>query len=202
MNKIKELKIKNFTCFENLEFKFNNINIFIGENGVGKTHLLKVLFSHIKSISDIKKDVSVESFSTELQEKIEDVFFGGNIKNLNRGNKHFEIEIVTENGIIKSKCGQKNSLNNNELEAELQQKDSEFNVIYIPTQEILSTYTNYLDFSEISKYKLDSTYYYLANSLNKKENKVYSLSSFYNGFNKILKGEIINTNEGYSFQKG
>mgnify|MGYP000636867721 CR=1 FL=1 len=96
--------------FENLEFKFNNINIFIGENGVGKTHLLKVLFSHIKSISDIKKDGSEESFSTELQEKIEDVFFGGNIKNLNRNNKHFEIEVVTENGIIKSKCGQKNSL--------------------------------------------------------------------------------------------
>lgn len=201
MNKIKELKIKNFTCFENLEFKFNNINVFIGENGVGKTHLLKVLFSHIKSISDIKKDSSDESFSTELQEKIEDVFFGGNIKNLNRNNKHFEIEVVTENGIIKSKCGQKNSLKNNELKAELQQKDSKFNVIYIPAQEILSTYTNYLNYSEIAKYKLDSTYFYLANSLSKKENKVYSLSSFYKGFNKILKGEIINTNEGYSFQK-
>lgn len=71
----------------------------------------------------------------------------------------------------------------------------------MPAQEILSTYTNYLNYSEIAKYKLDSTYFYLADSLNKERNKVYSLSSFYKSFNKILKGEIINTNDGYSFQK-
>ncbi|MGY8910334.1 MAG: AAA family ATPase [Flavobacteriales bacterium] len=115
MNKIKELKIKNFTCFENLEF---------------------------------------------------------------------------------------NSLKNNELKAELQQKNSKFNAIYIPAQEILSTYTNYLNYSEIVKYKLDSTYLHLAESLNKKKNKVYPLSSFYESFNNILKGEIINTKNGYCFQKG
>ncbi|MGJ8658402.1 MAG: AAA family ATPase [Cellulophaga fucicola] len=74
MNKIKELKIKNFTCFENLEFKFNNINVFIGENGVGKTHLLKVLFSHIKSISDMKKTTRMNLSLLNYKKKLKTFF--------------------------------------------------------------------------------------------------------------------------------
>jgi len=43
---IKSLKLENFTVFEELEMAFSpGINVFIGENGTGKTHLLKVLYS-------------------------------------------------------------------------------------------------------------------------------------------------------------
>jgi len=38
------LKLQNFTAFRDAEFKFNSgINVFVGENGTGKTHLLKLL---------------------------------------------------------------------------------------------------------------------------------------------------------------
>ena len=43
---IKSIKLENFTVFENIECDFSpGINIFIGENGTGKTHLLKVLYA-------------------------------------------------------------------------------------------------------------------------------------------------------------
>ena len=43
---IKSIELKNFTVFENMECEFSSgVNIFIGENGTGKTHLLKVLYS-------------------------------------------------------------------------------------------------------------------------------------------------------------
>ena len=43
---IQKLTVENFTVFENLEIDLcNGINIFIGENGTGKTHLLKLLYS-------------------------------------------------------------------------------------------------------------------------------------------------------------
>ena len=42
---LKSIKLENFTVFENIKCDFSpGINIFIGENGTGKTHLLKVLY--------------------------------------------------------------------------------------------------------------------------------------------------------------
>jgi len=41
---IDRLQLRNFTCFVDNQFEFvKGINVFIGENGTGKTHLLKVL---------------------------------------------------------------------------------------------------------------------------------------------------------------
>jgi predicted ATP-dependent endonuclease of OLD family len=43
---INRIKLENFTVFTNVKIDFDHgINIFIGENGTGKTHLLKVLYS-------------------------------------------------------------------------------------------------------------------------------------------------------------
>jgi len=43
---IKSIKLENFTVFENIECDFSpGVNIFIGENGTGKTHLLKALYA-------------------------------------------------------------------------------------------------------------------------------------------------------------
>src|SRR5690625_1546152 len=43
---IKNLKINNFTLFTNSNLTFGSgVNLFIGENGTGKTHILKLLYS-------------------------------------------------------------------------------------------------------------------------------------------------------------
>ncbi len=45
-NKIKRLELENFTCFGKAEMDFSSgINVLIGENGVGKTHVLKILYA-------------------------------------------------------------------------------------------------------------------------------------------------------------
>lgn len=64
-----KIKLECFTAFETLEFDFSRgINIFIGENGTGKTHILKALYS----ACDITK--SKKGFA----EKINDVFYPAN----------------------------------------------------------------------------------------------------------------------------
>jgi hypothetical protein len=46
MGKITRLQLENFTCFAKLDVEFSNgVNILIGENGTGKTHILKVLYA-------------------------------------------------------------------------------------------------------------------------------------------------------------
>jgi ABC-type lipoprotein export system ATPase subunit len=62
---IEKIKFENFTAFKKLEVNFSpGINIFIGENGTGKTHILKAIYS----ACDITK--SKKSFA----EKITKVF--------------------------------------------------------------------------------------------------------------------------------
>ena len=44
--KLKSIKLKNFTVFEDLKVNFaKGVNVFIGKNGTGKTHLLKVTYA-------------------------------------------------------------------------------------------------------------------------------------------------------------
>lgn len=44
-HKIKSITVKNFTVFTDAELKFKDLNVMIGENGAGKTHLLKLLYT-------------------------------------------------------------------------------------------------------------------------------------------------------------
>ncbi len=64
-----KIRFESFTAFEKLELDFSKgINIFIGENGTGKTHILKALYS----ACDITK--SKKGFA----DKINDVFYPAN----------------------------------------------------------------------------------------------------------------------------
>jgi predicted ATP-dependent endonuclease of OLD family len=48
---IQKIQLTNFTVFEELEIEFcQGINIFIGENGTGKTHLMKLLYAACKAM--------------------------------------------------------------------------------------------------------------------------------------------------------
>lgn len=53
MSKLTALKLENFTAFEKLELDFSpGINVLIGTNGTGKTHLLKLLYSSCSITED------------------------------------------------------------------------------------------------------------------------------------------------------
>lgn len=50
--KIKRIKFQNYTVFEDQQMEFSpGINVIIGENGTGKTHLMKALYSALDFIS-------------------------------------------------------------------------------------------------------------------------------------------------------
>lgn len=59
--KLKRIEIENYTVFKKFQLNFNSgINVFIGDNGTGKTHLMKLLYSACQSAS------SSVSFSDKL----------------------------------------------------------------------------------------------------------------------------------------
>ncbi len=53
---ITKLKFKNFTGFKELEINFSpGINVFVGENGTGKTHILKVVYTAVAALNEKKR---------------------------------------------------------------------------------------------------------------------------------------------------
>ena len=70
---INAIELKNFTVFENLRIDVSsNINIFIGENGTGKTHLLKALYAVCETSK--KSHGSAEIISKCFNEDYEDCY--------------------------------------------------------------------------------------------------------------------------------
>jgi ABC-type hemin transport system ATPase subunit len=59
--KLMKLEIRNFTVFEKADFWFApGINVFIGENGTGKSHVLKALYAMLKGVRVPAADKSEE----------------------------------------------------------------------------------------------------------------------------------------------
>ncbi len=80
---IRKIEITNFTCFENISIVLvPGVNVFIGENGTGKTHLLKLLYA-------IQSSSVNDSFAKEISGKILRIFLprGLRLKRLIRKGK-------------------------------------------------------------------------------------------------------------------
>ena len=68
---LKSIKLENFTVFENIICDFSpGINIFIGENGTGKTHLLKILYAFCSCKSGVNDAVSEPSAICFLKKRL------------------------------------------------------------------------------------------------------------------------------------
>lgn len=71
--KIKRIKFQNYTVFEDQQMEFSpGINVIIGENGTGKTHLMKALYSACQS-ADKKTSFSHKLVMTMLPDVALDI---------------------------------------------------------------------------------------------------------------------------------
>lgn len=69
--RIEELQLKNFGMIEKFHCnQFSNINLIIGENGTGKTFLLKALYSAVKSLEEYKRGDDITPINDILSEKL------------------------------------------------------------------------------------------------------------------------------------
>lgn len=77
---LKSLTLKSFTVFSDVDLQFGrHLNVIVGENGTGKTHILKAAYSGIAVSAANSNDRSAEaptkaSLSTAIGEKFEGVF--------------------------------------------------------------------------------------------------------------------------------
>lgn len=90
---LEKIYLENFTVFDKLEIAFSpGINVFIGENGTGKTHMLKILYSFLES-DTLSQNTKLLFFETLCK-----CFLSGNFGDLfNAADKEQAIKISANN---------------------------------------------------------------------------------------------------------
>lgn len=165
---IKRIKLKNFTVFDDQQIEFGpGINVFIGENGTGKTHVLKVLYSACQSV-DKKVSLSHKLVTTLLP----DDYKISRLITRKQGNRSASIRITA--------CDQDTSQertitatfhgNTPKWEAKVtgesgwEESFAGLSSIFIPAKEILSHSYNLNAASEKNNVRFDDTYLDIINA--------------------------------------
>lgn len=148
---IQKISLKNITVFDTLDMQFSEgINVFIGPNGVGKTHLLKILYSACCA-ADPKVSFSnkiVSCFAPD-EHRI------SRLVRRKQGNNDASIDITSKNEKIGKLLSNSKTFNSKTLSASFSNKTSKWDSevageegwekqreglssVFIPAKEILS----------------------------------------------------------------
>lgn len=165
---LNKLSLKSFTVFDQLELEFSSgINVFVGVNGKGKTHIMKVLYSACqaadKKVSFAQK--IVRCFSPD-DHRI------SRLVRRKQGNNDAYIRVVGSNiaGAESKSISAKFSAKTKKWDAEIVGEDgweklfSDLTSTFIPAKEILSNAYNLNAAVEKSNVAFDDTYLDIVNS--------------------------------------
>lgn len=165
---ITQIKLENFTVFKDTEINFDKgINIFIGENGTGKTHILKVLYSACQAANP------KVSFSNKIvRTMLPDDFKISRLITRNRGNHNAKIKVcakIDDTTVVKSLSTEFNN-KTKKWEAAVKGEEAwekvfgDISSIFIPAKEILSNSYNLTAAVEKDNVRFDDTYVDIINS--------------------------------------
>ena len=134
---ITEVQFENFTAFTNLSMHFSpGINVLIGENGTGKTHIMKALYA---ACSVIDKKVN-QSFD----QKLRSVFLPNSIGRLvhrSQGRSSGKIKVTRrdiDDSFDRSISCRITTINQAEITSNKWQKDERNIATYIPVKDMLA----------------------------------------------------------------
>lgn len=208
--KIKKLVLNNFMAFENVEMNWSdNINIICGENSTGKTTLLKVMYSLIKSLSNGSKDNLTKEMEEQLfVKKIQGVFRPdemkiGRLVSRKQGSNRTDFSVELEkNNKITVGFGNRQE-NHADVAIERGEKTKKYDVIYIPTKEMISTVEHFVSLYDEYHIDFEEMYYDLAKLLDRPLSKgpnTTEQNQVLRNLEDIMKGQIVQKNKKIYFK--
>lgn len=198
--KIKTLKMENFMLFSDAEIDWSkNINIICGENSTGKTTLLKVMYSILKPVSRGTSDLTKEMEEKMFVEKLQGVFRPdemkiGRLVSRKQGSNHTDFSVTLDKS-QKISIGFGNRQENHaDISNDCSNQKNKFDVIYIPTKEMISTTEHFASLYEEYHIGFEEMYYDLAKLLARPLSKgpnTNEQNAVLKSFEEIMKGQII-----------
>lgn len=153
---IKRIQLENFTVFDKMDIEFTEgINVFIGENGVGKTHVMKVLYSACQAV---KHDVSFSQKTVRVfrpdRSSIQRL-----VARKNKGGTA-SVKVFSDTSNISMKFTTRTKKWDAEIknEEKWEQQLSDLSSIFIPAKEILSNAYNLTEAVLKGNVDFDDTY--------------------------------------------
>lgn len=188
---IKNITIDNFTVFENIQIDLSKgINIIIGENGSGKTHLFKLIYGIGEALNEENSCfISKEYFKTNSTSLIRE----------NNSNSMVRIEYSNNKYVS---C----TFNNTDILSEVIGSDRECiapNSIFIPAKEMLSHSKGFLALNNKYELPFDKTYIDIITNAELPESKTISEISnkVLEIISKIIDGKVIYENDSFYIVK-
>lgn len=163
---LSHLQLKNFTVFSETDLEFSkNLNIIIGENGQGKTHLLKLAYSVIAVQSELKKKKQ-EPTKTILQkayaDKLVSVFRPENLGRLvkrKQGRDRCEIFLKFDNKEQNCSFSFATSSKTDVQVTHLNKGLEDDSPVFFPTRELLTIYPGFVSIYKENYLEFEETYY-------------------------------------------
>ncbi|AUX20940.1 ATP-binding protein [Sorangium cellulosum] len=155
--KITELQVRNFTVFEQVDFRFApGINVFIGENGTGKTHLLKLLYALLRGVP--RQAVDESEAARQQQVELAAVFLPdeddvGRLVRTARVDEGAVLWLKTDLGETRCRIDGSGLLTIAE-----QTFRGTPDALFLPAREVLAMYENFVSVYEERKLSFDKTY--------------------------------------------
>ena len=154
---LKKIEAENFTVFENITIPFcDGLNVLVGENGVGKTHMMKIAYAACQAA---RHDVSF-SQKTVLLFRPDQSGIGRLVNRRKRGNNIAKVYVEAD----KAKIGMTFSTKTKKWDAEVRSEQNwekhmtELSSVFIPAKEILSNAWNLDAAVKMGNVEFDDTY--------------------------------------------
>lgn len=163
---LSELYIQNFTAFENAKFKFSSgLNVIIGANGAGKSHVLKLAYSVAKT-SFNQQDAHKQSKAAWQKNIAEDLLKVFRPESLGRLARRQKGVITSSVGVKFEQIREANFSFNFSTKANTEVKlDNDVPTqfapslpIFIPPKELLSLFPGFLSLYNTRELNIDATY--------------------------------------------
>jgi predicted ATPase len=163
------LVLKSFTVFPEVEFKFaSGLNVIVGENGAGKSHILKVAYTIAAVIARGEKDSGSSTptknyLATAIAKKLRGVFRPddlGRLARLQMGRSRCEIEAWFQTTARLHRIGFSfNTASKTEVTVDHPPSKWEGDApIFLPARELLSIYPGFVSLYETTDLPFEETW--------------------------------------------
>ncbi len=183
---IEKISIENFTGFSALNLNFSSgINVIIGQNSSGKSHLLKLMAASLKSQESEKNTLTETLLGYFKPDSL------GRLVKRAQGRAKANVNLQTKNGHIAF------SFATNAQQVQIE-KSLQYNLlnksIYLPPREIMSFFEGFIALYQNRELSFDETYYRLALSLELpilKGRRWEEVHNLLDPLEKIIGGKIV-----------